>query len=170
MSASPTPPIKVLFVCYGNRCRSPAAEYYARKYAQDHSLEKVFSFESAGFGSLWEGAEPHTVVILRDEEGMDLSDFRSRNLSREMVLDADYVITMEWARRDLIRMSYSHVPGITEKVFTLKEIAQHKSDPEGSIKDPYDEDYERYRTILHEIKENVHRALEEILRRTKHLE
>ncbi|MHA1730870.1 MAG: arsenate reductase/protein-tyrosine-phosphatase family protein [Promethearchaeota archaeon] len=157
--------VKVLFVCYGNRCRSPAAEYYARKYARERGLAGLFEFESAGFGSLWEGAEPHTVEILRDEEGLDLSGFRSKNLSRQMVEGADYVLTMEWARRDLLRMSNSHLPGVEEKVFALKEMAARGPDPEGSIRDPFDEDYERYREILHEIKDHVHMAVDEIARR-----
>ena len=77
----------------------------------------------------------------------------------------DYVITMEGHQRDLIRWGYQKAPELAAKVYTLKEIARNGPDPDGSIPDPYDQEKERYRKILHEIKVHVHWAIEEILGR-----
>ena len=40
--------IKVLFVCTGNICRSPAAEGIFRKFVRDANLENDISIDSAG--------------------------------------------------------------------------------------------------------------------------
>lgn len=157
-------PIKVLFICYGNRCRSPAAEGYAKKYASDHHLGAILEFSSAGFNSLFCAAEPNTVFILK-EDGIDMSTFSSQNVHRDLILEANYVLTMEGAQRDMIRGCYTTVPGVAEKVFTLKEIAGRGPDPDGSVHDPYDEPIERYRVIMNEIKQHIPWAIEEILRR-----
>lgn len=130
-----------------------------------------FQFESAGFGSAWGPADARTIRILRQEEGIDLRDFQSKNLSLRLVQASDFVLTMEWAHRDLLRMSYSHLPGIATKVFALKELAGEEENEEedegrdahGSIRDPYDEPEARYRAILHEIKSHVRRAIDHIV-------
>ncbi len=158
-------PIKVLFVCYGNRCRSPAAEGYAKKYAADHHLDGIFEFSSAGFNSLFCAAEANTIYILK-EDGIDLSTFSSQNVHRDLILEANYVLTMEGAQRDMIRGCYTTVPGVAEKVFTLKEMAGPKGpDPEGSVHDPFDEPIERYRAVMNEIKMHIPWAIEGILQR-----
>src|SRR5271157_334201 len=159
-------PIRVIFVCYGNRCRSPAAEYYAKKYAADHGLDGIFHFRSAGLNSMYESAEPDTINILWEEEGIDMSGFQSNNLSEKMIRGADYIVTMDGARRDFLRASAgAFSPEFADKVFTLKELARRGPDPDGSIADPYEENVELYRKILHEIKEHVHWAIEEIIAR-----
>jgi len=158
-------PIKVLFICYGNRCRSPAAEAYARKYARDHKLDKMFEFSSAGFNSLFCAADPNTIHILREEDDIDLSNFTSQNLHRDMIVEADYILTMERAQRDMLRGCYAAIPRVNEKIFTLKEMAEQGPDPDGSIPDPYDEPLDRYKTIIHEIKLYIPWVIEAILRR-----
>ena len=38
--------IKVLFVCHGNICRSPMAEFLFKKYVKDKELDNLFHIES----------------------------------------------------------------------------------------------------------------------------
>lgn len=40
--------VKVLFVCMGNICRSPAAEGIFRKYVENANLGKQITIDSAG--------------------------------------------------------------------------------------------------------------------------
>ena len=40
--------IKILFVCHGNICRSPMAEFVMKQYVKDAGLEKEFEIASAG--------------------------------------------------------------------------------------------------------------------------
>jgi len=115
-----------------------------KKYAVNHHFEGTFKIYSTGFNSLFTSAEPDTVCILKEEDGIDLSDFSSQNVSRDLFLEADYIVTMEGAQRDTIRGCYSNVPSVADKVFTIKEITQWGPDPDGSVHDPYDEPIERY--------------------------
>lgn len=39
--------IKILFICHGNICRSPMAEFVMKKYVRDAGLEREFYIESA---------------------------------------------------------------------------------------------------------------------------
>ena len=40
------PPLRVLFVCLGNICRSPLAEVVVKSVAQEQGLSEMFHFES----------------------------------------------------------------------------------------------------------------------------
>ena len=53
-----TRPHRVLFVCLGNICRSPAAEIIFRKLVTDAGLEAEFEIDSAGTIGHHRGAPP----------------------------------------------------------------------------------------------------------------
>lgn len=60
--------IKVLFVCLGNICRSPAAESTFNKQIQDLKLTDIFVSESRGTSSLHEGEMPDPRTIKSGEK------------------------------------------------------------------------------------------------------
>ncbi|CAL9494599.1 putative low molecular weight protein-tyrosine-phosphatase [Streptomyces sp. enrichment culture] len=63
---------RVCFVCTGNICRSPMAEFVFRARVAEAGLEELVEVDSAGTGG-WhegEGADPRTVAVLR-ENGYD---------------------------------------------------------------------------------------------------
>ncbi|KAL7715306.1 acid phosphatase [Entamoeba marina] len=47
--------MKLLFVCLGNICRSPAAEGVMKKVVKDHGLQKKYEIDSAGTAAYHEG-------------------------------------------------------------------------------------------------------------------
>ena len=49
---------KILFVCLGNICRSPAAEGIFNQKIKERDLEKLFEVDSAGTGSWHVGNLP----------------------------------------------------------------------------------------------------------------
>ena len=49
---------KILFICLGNICRSPAAEGVMRHLLEVHNVEHLFEIDSAGIGSWHEGQLP----------------------------------------------------------------------------------------------------------------
>ena len=80
-------PIKVLFLCTGNSCRSQMAEAWLRELGGDR-----FEVFSAGLEP--HGVNPNTIVVM-EELGIDMSDHRSKQLDEYIgKVDFDYLITV----------------------------------------------------------------------------
>lgn len=81
---------QILFVCTANICRSPTAEHLARH------LPGGDRFEFASAGLLRAGTTcPDQLMQATSPRGVDLTGHRSRLASRELLRDADLVVTME---------------------------------------------------------------------------
>lgn len=107
------PPLRVLFVCTANICRSAWLEQAAR--AMDtHGIE----FSSAGTHGF--DAHPMDAVMSSTLEAAD-EGFRSRRLTREIVEQADLVLTAESSHRAFILEEH---PQALRKVFTLGQFAR----------------------------------------------
>ncbi len=84
---------RVLFVCSGNICRSPAGQEICKLEARRMGLE----LEVGSCGTLrlpGEPAAPFTIKAL-EERGVDMSAFRSRALSYFLLREADHILCME---------------------------------------------------------------------------
>jgi sulfate adenylyltransferase len=109
-------PLKVLFVCTANICRSPFMELTARALAGNARI----SFTSAGtHGFDASPMDDALVGVLAD--GVDATGFRSRPLTRELLAEADLVLTAEAAHRSFI---LDDQPELFRKVFTLGQAAE----------------------------------------------
>ena len=78
---------KVLFVCIGNTCRSQMAEGFARALGK-----KVMEASSAGMAAT--GILSPEVQEVMEEEGIDISRQTSKQITREMVDQADLVVSL----------------------------------------------------------------------------
>lgn len=82
-------PKKILFLCYGNICRSPLAAALAMK-----SLGGV-EVESAGFHDQAGRSCPEKILRIAGTFGVDLSRHRSTQVSREQLRSADLILAMD---------------------------------------------------------------------------
>ncbi len=82
---TPTP-LKILFLCTGNACRSQMAEGWARQLKSD-------SLEVWSAGILPAGMDPRAVQVMR-EAGVDLSGHHSKPVSELAGIPFDWVITV----------------------------------------------------------------------------
>ncbi|MBG0564250.1 ArsR family transcriptional regulator [Actinoplanes sp. NEAU-A11] len=80
---------RVLFVCTGNSARSPIAEALLR-HRTGHRVEVT----SAGNRPRTGGLHPHTVRVLRDEYGIDVSGRQPRHWDTLTGRRFDYVISL----------------------------------------------------------------------------
>ena len=96
---------KILFVCYGNICRSPMAEFIMKDLVERNGLEKEFYIESAATSTEELGNPVHrgTRAIL-DRLNIDYSKKRARQITKADYDKFDYIVGMDdMNKRDMIR-------------------------------------------------------------------
>ncbi|MDI6871925.1 MAG: arsenate reductase ArsC [Bacillota bacterium] len=79
-------PLRILFLCTGNSCRSQMAEGWTRALHRG----KIEAFSA---GTQPAGINPLAVQVMR-EAGVDLSGHRSKHLSEFLGQPFDYVVTL----------------------------------------------------------------------------
>lgn len=113
----------VLFVCTGNICRSPTAERLLRHRLAERFAAETASVlvESAGTGALvGEPIQAHAAALLV-RAGADPQAFSGRDVTAELVRDADLVLAM--TRRHRAQVATLQPAG-TPRLFTLREFAR----------------------------------------------
>lgn len=87
--------IRILFVCLGNICRSPAAEGIMKQKIKDNDLEDIIEVDSAGTSGWHQGELPDERMRLHGEKrGYDFSS-RSRKFDASDFSKFDYIIVMD---------------------------------------------------------------------------
>lgn len=93
-------PIKILFVCHGNICRSPIAEFFFRDYAEKHGLKDRYEVASAAVSTeeIYRGVgnlvyPPAKAKLL--EHGISCEGKRARLMTKEDYRYYDLLIGMD---------------------------------------------------------------------------
>ncbi len=107
---------------------------------------------SAGIGAV-EGQPPsaHAVRAVR-ELGIDISRQRSRQLTADLVQEADYIFGMTHSHVDTIMLLY---PAAAEKTFLLREFDETLDIFEKDISDPYGGSLEVYLECRDQIEQGI---------------
>ena len=125
--------IKILFVCHGNICRSPMAEFVMKELVRRQGLEREFFIDSAATSTeeLGNGVHHGTRRKLA-QVGIPCGEHRARQLRREEYGAYDLLIGMDDANlRNMRRMLGGDPEG---KISALLDYAGR---PGQSIADPW---------------------------------
>ncbi|AEW76453.1 protein tyrosine phosphatase [Aggregatibacter actinomycetemcomitans] len=137
--------VKILFVCLGNICRSPMAEYVMREKVKQANVQKHIITASAGTSGWHDGEDMHcgTADIL-DRHKISSNGFVSRKVRSTDWTDFDYIIAMDNHNlRDLERLFGSH----PKKLFQITALCPTLGTDH--IPDPwYTKDFNQTYTLL----------------------
>lgn len=125
----------LLFVCYGNVCRSPMAEGLAR-----HSIGENARIESAGLSPVLEGATPEAIFTMGQIYGIDISRHKPRGLTDIQLELFESIIVLD---AHVFKSLKSRHPSLTEKL-TLWDI----EDPFGQEPSAYRKAAERIKNFI----------------------
>jgi protein-tyrosine-phosphatase len=144
---------RVLFICYANTCRTPAAFELAKLYAENVDLKGV-KFDSAGFHIAFDHAQPETFEYLK-MKGIEMNDFKPKPITRELIEGQDLIIGMERYQLTKLKNKFKDLKeDLKGKLFTLKEF--NGADKKNlNIPDPYKKDKMKYFEILEIVEKNV---------------
>ena len=124
--------IKILFVCHGNICRSPMAEFVFKDMVRRRGLEDQFYIASAATSTeeIGNPVHPGTRRKLR-EAGISCEGKYAIQMKKSDYEKYDYLIGMdEWNRRNMMRIVKKDPQ---KKLFLLLDF----SDSPRDIADPW---------------------------------
>lgn len=143
---------QILFVCTGNTCRSPLAEYLVKGIIAEEGLK--FSAVSAGFIRDGMPISKNSEKVL-SIYGIDAAAHVSTLLNDEVLRRSWLVLTMTKRHKEKILQLHS---ASASKVYTLSEFAGKDRD----IADPIGKDFEYYAKTFAEIYEKIKIIFEKI--------
>lgn len=137
-------PYRICFVCLGNICRSPMAEFVTRALLEESGLADRVTVSSTGTGD-WHIGNPANSGSVRAlaGRGHDASQHRARQLTAQMLGDYDLLIGLDTAnisdiQRMLARMRAADAADPPDLAL-LRDFAADGA-PGQSVPDPYGQD------------------------------
>ena len=162
MTVSPPNIRNILFVCAGNICRSPMAEWQLKALLWKKPITGM-QVGSAGLIALPGNAASFNAVRVAKENSISMAEHKARPITAELIDNADLVLVMESHQGHELIADH---PQASEKILLLRHFARYGSRERG-ISDPYGRNLEAYRFCFEDIKECVESLHEWLLEARK---
>ena len=142
--------IRVLFVCLGNICRSPMAEYVFKDMVAKEGIADKFYIASAATSTeeIWNGIGNPVYPPAKDElrrHGISCEGKRAVQITKADYDKYDYIIGMEDSNiRNMIRILGSDPDGKVSKLLDYTDRGGNIADPwySGDFRKTYNDIYE----------------------------
>lgn len=148
--------IKICFVCLGNICRSPMAEFIMKEKLKKNNLQDKFIIESKGTSYEEEGNDIYpNVKRLLDEKNISYTRRCATTLVESDYEKYDYFIGMD--QNNIRNMKYLFNNDPNNKIYRLLDFTELKKD----VEDPwYTRNFEK---VYEEINIGCDKLLETLL-------
>lgn len=141
----------ILFVCSGNAGRSPAAEYLARQYIEEHKFP--IEVQSRGTNVRdYSAVDPQLVTAIAAAKLL-----APTALHEQAIQSADLILTMNRQHKQIVA---TMVPSAAGKTYCLYEYAEGLAK---AVIDPGDFDQEDYEIFLEEMKRLARLAVDRFI-------
>ena len=123
---------KILFVCHGNICRSPMAEFVMKALVKKAGLENDFLIDSAATSTeeIGNGMHRGTIEKLREKQ-IPFTNHRARQITTADYQNYDYLIGMDEENLFYMKRKWNDDP--LKKVHLLLEYCG----PSDEVADPW---------------------------------
>lgn len=147
--------IRVLFVCHGNICRSPMAEFILKDMVHKRGLDDDFYIASAATSTEETGnpVHPGTRNKLR-QHGISVDGKYAVTLRRSDYDKYDYIIGMEqYNIRNIMRIIGSDPEHKVHRLLDFTDLPGDIADPwyTGNFDDTYDDIYKGCKAFLEKV-------------------
>ena len=126
---------KILFICLGNICRSPAADGIMKHLVSERGLDDEFLIDSAGIGSWHIGQLPDRRMRECGQRHGYVFDHRARQFSSKDFSRFDLIAVMDQENyQDVARQANS--PADLKKIIRMSDYLRHHPGQK-TVPDPY---------------------------------
>ncbi len=131
MVAGAARPVRILFVCHGNICRSPMAEFVLKDLAEKRGVADKLHIESAATTNEEIGNPVHPGTIRRlAEEGISCADKHARRITAADYGTFDVIIGMDAENMaDMMRAWKRDPAGKVHKMMEFAGVERDVADP-----------------------------------------
>ena len=154
------PPTRVLFVCMGNICRSPAAEGVFLHLLAEAGLEDCFTVDSAGTGGWHVGHRAdRRMIAAAERRGIHLPS-RARQIEAADLQRFDHILTMDADNLAAVQRLERQAPGrarITPLIDHCRQLRSHE------VPDPYYGGEDGFERVLDLLEDACAGLLEDLL-------
>lgn len=151
---------KILFVCLGNICRSPAAEAILKKKLTEENLQDNIYVDSAGIAGyhVGESSDPRMIGYAA-KRGYKVEHITRKFNPAKDFIKFDYIITMDNEIFTDVK-SHDNLNRFSHKIFKMTDFCKDIQVEE--VPDPYYEGEKGFNNVLNILEDGCKEILEKL--------
>jgi protein-tyrosine phosphatase len=159
-------PKSIEFICKGNICRSPFAQYIVEKTAGSRINDEI-KIDSAGLEAKERDRSPGNAILAASDYGINLENHKPKSIDRKMFEGSAMVIVMETCQFQALKKRF---PESMDKIFLLPLFENNKNaEMRGfyryNIQDPYGKSLNEFHVCFRRIERCLEGLFDEIEKR-----